>query len=209
MDETMGTFTAFSGTSIVARGSLEETLLAVKRYADSGSDGASVLVFEDKSGMQCDFDLRGTAEDVLHALSAHPVFGAKKRAGPGRPKLGVLSREISLLPRHWAWLEQQPSGVSVALRRLVEEASTDKARVTRATEREGLEALGKVMWAVAGNLDGFEEASRALYAKDGACFAKLVRSGPKDLRRHLLELYTRAVPATSSALAGRGDSRPA
>jgi len=41
--------------------------------------------------------------------------------GRGRPKLGVVAREVTLLPRHWEWLNSQPGGASVALRRLVEQ----------------------------------------------------------------------------------------
>lgn len=204
--ETEGTFAAFAETKLVSKGSLEQTISGVKAYVDRQKD-ATVLVFDEATGMQCDFDLRGTLADVLAALEVHPVFG-KKKAGPGRPKLGVVSREVSLLPRHWEWLEAQPGGLSVALRRLVEEASTDKARLARARERQALEATSKLMWALAGNLDGFEEASRALFAKDGARLAKLVKRWPKDVRDHLLALYGRAVP-TREGEAGQGRAEQA
>ena len=198
--ETHGSFTAFAGTKLVARGPLERLLVAVKEHVDasmsSSAQEPAVLIFEDRTGMQCDFDLQGTAADVLVALSAHPVFGRKKHAKPGRPKLGVLSREVSLLPRHWEWLERQPGGLSVTLRHLVEAASTDKARQKTAREREGIEATSKVMWAVAGNLTGFEEASRALFAKDGEALAKHMARWPRDVRGHLLELFSTAIAPT-------------
>ncbi len=75
-----------------------------------------MLVFEVETGRQVDFDLRGEIQDVLERAMQG------QRRGPGRPKLGVTSREVTLLPRLWGWLETQPSGTSAALRRLVEQA---------------------------------------------------------------------------------------
>ena len=105
---------------------------------------------------------------------------------PGRPKLGVTCREISLLPRHWEWLEKQPQGISAALRRLVDEAKQkepdrERAKITR-------DIAGKFMWSMAGNLSDFEEASRALYAMDWGRFDKLICRWPKDIRNHLRKL---------------------
>ncbi len=188
--ETQSTFTAFAGTTRVARGPLEETLVKVKAYADEHAD-AQVLVFEDTTGSQCDFDMRGSAADVVAALATHPVYGTKKRPGPGRPKLGVVSREISLLPRHWEWIEAQGSA-SAVLRRLVEDASTDKVRLAKDRAKRGIEAASKLMWTLGGNLDDFEEASRALFAKDGAKLRALTTSWPKDVRDHVLALFDEA-----------------
>jgi len=188
--ETFGTFTAFAGERRVARGPLEETVLAVKRFVD-GAAGEQVLVFEDTSGSQCDFDLSGSLDDVRAALAVHPTYGQKKRPGPGRPKLGVVSREVSLLPRHWEWLEAQGS-VSAVLRRLVEDASTDKVRLAKDRTKRGIEAASRFMWTLGGNLDGFEEASRALFANDGEKLRALTEGWPKDVRAHLLALYTEA-----------------
>src|SRR5690242_5597435 len=143
-----------------------------------------MLTFEDQTGKQVDFDLRGTLADVLtrHAAPA--------RVGPGRPKLGVVAREVSLLPRHWEWLEQQPNGISAALRRLVDEArkrapGKERARLAR-------EAASKFMWAMAGDLPGFEEASRALFAKDQGRLERLIRGWPEDIREHLSRLVQEA-----------------
>ena len=113
-----------------------------------------------------------------------------KRAGPGRPKLGVTSREVSLLPRHWEWLEDQGTGVSAALRRLVDEARRREPEAARA--RRARDAAGCFMWAMAGNLPGFEEASRALYAGDEARLEGLVEGWPPDVRDHALRLARRA-----------------
>lgn len=157
-------------------------LLAVKASHDAG--GGQALVFDDDSGRQVDFDLRGTPEEVL--ARAEPP-----RAGPGRPKLGVVCREVSLLPRHWEWLEQQPSGISAALRRLVDDAR--KREPDRALARRTRDAAARFMWTMAGDLPGFEEASRALYAGDTGRLRKLVRSWPADVRAHALALADEAV----------------
>lgn len=140
------------------------------------------LLFEDDTGRQIDFDLRGTAQEVLARYAPRAVA----RPGPGRPKLGVISREVSLLPRHWEWLEQEPQGISAAIRRLVDEArrrEPDKQRARRARE-----AAAKFMWGMAGDLPGFEEASRALYAKDGAKLRALIAKWPKDIRSHVVKM---------------------
>src|ERR1700743_2428024 len=114
--EQVRTHSAFIGTSLLASGSLGEILTALKSRFDQDRD-ALFLIFEDQTGKQVDFDLRGTLDEVLERYNPVPV-----RVGPGRPKLGVVAREVSLLPRHWDWLEQQPSGASAAIRKLVDEA---------------------------------------------------------------------------------------
>jgi uncharacterized protein len=175
------TYTAFAGERLLASGAKPTVLLALKGHE---REGDRVLVFDDATGRQVDFDLRGTPEEVLARAEA------RTRAGPGRPKLGVVSREVSLLPRHWEWLEQQPNGISAALRRLVDEArkrEPDQARARRARK-----AAGRFMWAMAGDLRGFEEASRALYAGDHARLRKLIRAWPGDVRAHLLALAEQA-----------------
>lgn len=139
------------------------------------------MIFEDKTGRQVDFQFGGTLTEVLAR-----ALPAKERVGPGRPKLGVVSREVSLLPRHWEWLEEQPQGISATLRRLVDEAKKKNPGEQRA--RRGREAVSKIMTAIAGNLPGYEEATRALFAKDNARFAELVVAWPKDIERYLLRL---------------------
>jgi hypothetical protein len=129
--------------------------------------------------------LRGSLEEVL--ARAAPVA---PRPGPGRPKLGVVSREVSLLPRHWDWLEQQPNGISAALRRLVDEAR--KREPDKESARLAREAAGRFMWAVAGDLSGFEEASRALFAGNLQRLAELTRDWPEDVRAHLLRMVGNA-----------------
>ena len=174
------TYTAFVGETLIASGALEAMLPVVKAKFDRDAS-ALFLIFEDQSGRQVDFDLRGTVDEVVaRALPAPP------RTGPGRPKLGVVSREVSLLPRHWDWLEQQPNGASAALRRLVEEARRRDPGKERA--RLATEAAGRILSAMAGNLPGYEEASRALYAADRAHFEELILDWPRDIRAYLQRL---------------------
>src|SRR5437763_16304960 len=109
MDEKR-TYTSFAGTRLIVSGDLRAMLLGTKAYLD-GENSDPVLIFEDQAGQQVDFDFRGTPAEVLERAEA-----VKIRTGPGRPKLGVISREVSLLPRHWDWFEQQPIGISAALR---------------------------------------------------------------------------------------------
>jgi hypothetical protein len=170
-------YTAFSGFSLVATGSLRAVLTAV-REAQQRDPSAQILIFDEESGKQVDFDLRGTLDEVL-ARVAPP---ASKR-GPGRPSLGVVCREVSLLPRHWEWLESQPARASGTLRRLVDSAMKNESADSRSRRR--LEAAGRLMWSLAGNLEGFEEASRALYARRWPEFSMRIASWPQDLRSHL------------------------
>ncbi|MFN0101463.1 MAG: DUF2239 family protein [Bryobacteraceae bacterium] len=156
------TYTAFCGHRLIAAGPLAELLPRVKEWvAENGEAG--VLYFDDDTGQQVDFNLREPA-----------------RVGPGRPKLGVTSREVSLLPRHWEWLEQQPNGASAALRRLVEQARNSPGD----RERRGREAAGRFMTAMAGNYPGYEEATRALYAGDRERMAATISEWPADVREY-------------------------
>jgi hypothetical protein len=182
------TYVAFEGSSLIASGELRSTLLQSKQHIEKNPN-SQLLFFEDQTGKQLEFDLRGTDEEALARLDAHPHFvdaPPPARSGPGRPKLGVVCREISLLPRHWEWLDRQPGGPSVTLRKLVEDAlRQDTPSVSRDT-------LYKFMSAIAGNLSGFEEASRALYAKDDARFTSLIQCWPESIQSHLLYLLGEA-----------------
>ncbi|MBS2014105.1 MAG: DUF2239 family protein [Deltaproteobacteria bacterium] len=179
------TYTAFAGDRLVWSGPLPEVLARTKKKVDRNPE-LTVLVFEDKTGRQVDFDLSGTPEEVVLRARAVEAEPEPERTGPGRPRLGVVAREVTLLPRHWEWLEQQPQGASAALRRLVDEArkrepNKERARLARA-------AISRFMWVMAGDLPNFEEASRALFAKDTKRFAELVRRWPADIRKHLERL---------------------
>jgi hypothetical protein len=178
MENETATFTAFAGHRIVASGGLADVLRRTKEHIDAAGEGG-VLIFEDRTGRQTDFDLRGTADEVV-ARAEGP------KPGPGRPKLGVVSREVGLLPRQWEWLEAQPNGASAALRRLVDEARKREPEKERA--RQARDAAGKFMWGLAGDLPGFEEASRALFAGDWDGLKRLTADWPPDVQTHLARL---------------------
>lgn len=180
--------TAFQGTRRLASGPLPEVALAVKAALDQGAT-APLLTFEDATGRVVDLDLRGTAEAVAARLSpsgADPGEAGAPPRGRGRPKLGVVAREVTLLPRHWDWLNAQPGGASVALRKLVEEAR--HARGGKDRRREAQEAAYRFMTAMAGDEPGFEEALRALYAGTREAFQAILRAWPGDVRDHAVKL---------------------
>jgi hypothetical protein len=173
------TYTAFAGDRRVASGELRTMLLQAKLRLDGGERDL-LLIFDDQSGKQVDFDFRGSPEEVIEREAPAP------KPTRGRPKLGVVSREVSLLPRHWEWLESQPQGISGALRRLVDEAR--KRAPAKELARLAREAAGRIMWSLAGDLPGFEEASRALYAIERKRFEALTRPWPKDVRDYILQI---------------------
>jgi hypothetical protein len=186
MTEPRPSCTAFLGTHRLASGEPRSVALALRALPEGSGP---VLVFDDRTGRMMDFDLRGSEAEVLARL-APP---AEAPRGPGRPRLGVVAREVTLLPRHWDWLAAQPGGASVALRKLVEAAraaGTDRARQAR-------EAADRFMGAMAGNEPGYEEASRALYAGDGARFAVLTESWPADVRDHARRLAADGIAAAA------------
>ena len=111
--------TAFEGTRRIASGELVKVALKTKEVLDRG-ERAPVLIFDDATSELVEIDFRGTPAQVLKRLEASAIppeqpAGDEPR-GPGRPKLGVVAREVTLLPRHWEWLNAQPGGASVALR---------------------------------------------------------------------------------------------
>lgn len=187
--------TAFRESKLIASGKMVDVALAAKQQLDKNSK-IPVLIFDDSTGQQIEFDFRGSEEKFLARLKAmvEPASqDVEPKAGPGRPKLGVVSREIGLLPRHWEWLAKQPEGASSVLRKLVEDAQ--KKNASRDELRRIQEAAYRFMTIMAGDLPDFEEALRAFYAKDKAKFAKLIGTWPKDIREHAMKL---AKPALSN-----------
>ena len=186
-------FTAFIAHQRLASGPLAEVALAVLK-APKGLGAEPIIIFDDVTGRPIDLDLRGTERDIVARLP-QPASNAKTPAedlsapeprGRGRPKLGVVAREVTLLPRHWDWLGAQPGGASVALRKLVEEAR--RASGDRDRSRAARDAAYHFMAVMAGNLAGFEEASRALFADDRRRFAELIAGWPGDIRDHVVWL---------------------
>lgn len=180
------TCTAFDHHRLIASGPLADVVRAAKLALDAGA-GEPLLIFDDHDSRQIEVDFRGTMAEVLARL---PGAGAATVRGPGRPKLGVVPREITLLPRHWDWLATQPGGASAVLRRLVEQASRDGDAKDRA--RHAVESVDRFMRVVGGDLPGYEEASRAFYRGDRAGFARLIDTWPTDVRSHLQSLVAMA-----------------
>jgi uncharacterized protein len=178
-DSQASVFTAFVGSKQLISGPLEQVALAAKKALDRGTS-QPVLIYNDSTGRAIDIDSRGSDAEILARLS-QPAPPSLPR-GRGRPKLGVVAREVTLLPRHWQWLSSQPGGASVAIRKLVETAR--RANQESDQRRLRKEAAYHFMSAMAGNLTNFEEASRALFADDIARFRSLIVEWPTDVREH-------------------------
>jgi hypothetical protein len=191
-------FIAFSGETCIAAGDLACVAVAANK-ATARPNHPAVLIFDATTSAQVELDLRGSREDVLHRLPASPaVVPAEPETprGPGRPKLGVVAREVTLLPRHWDWLASQPGGASIALRKLVEHASRANAGKDRI--RASQNAAYRFMSVMAGDRVGFEDAARALFAGDDATFNRLASAWPADIRDHLKTLAADALQSNES-----------
>jgi len=192
--------TAFKGDQCVASGTLVQVAAKLKKVMEIGQP-ETVLIFDDLDGDIIEVDLRGAIGDVLKRIEDPATKGASPgpsadqqpdaMRGPGRPKLGVVSREVTLLPRHWDWLNSQPGGASVALRKLVDEAR----HVNRGKDkvRHSQEAAYRFMSAVAGNLPGYEEAIRALFAGNRERFDDSIASWSAGIREYALRLSKTAL----------------
>jgi len=207
MEERQSTHcTAFEGSRCIASGELRDVVSETKAAVDRG-ERAPIFIFDDATGQPIEVDFRGTPGDVLRRLADAAGENGRTPAdagpdghaprGPGRPKLGVVAREVTLLPRHWEWLGSQPGGASVALRKLV-----DAARHARHDEdrvRRSQETAYRFMSAMAGDLPGFEEATRALFAGNREGFDVLTSPWPNDIRKHAKKLSSAAFEVTPAA----------
>ena len=183
---------AFDGSRCIASGKLVDVVKKIKEIMNPDQQPAAIL-FDNATSEIIEIDFRGTLDEVLERLkqsiygdASDPEPEAQKPRGPGRPKLGVVSKEVTLLPRHWEWLSSQPGGASVALRKLVDEArhaNRDKDRI-----RNAKESVYRFMSAMAGNLPGYEEALRALYADNPEKLKVLIAEWPEDIRNHTAEI---------------------
>lgn len=192
--------TAFVGYERLLAGPYMEVALAVKNATEEDPP-RQVLTFDDVSGRVVDFDLRGSKEDLIARLvqapgepeappkapaSGESGVTAPKKRGRGRPKLGVVAKEVTLLPRHWQWLGAQPGGASATLRRLVEAAKREGGELDQ--QRACQEAAYRFMSALAGNLPGYEEATRALFAQDRVRFEEQIAAWPEHVRAYAHKL---------------------
>jgi uncharacterized protein len=164
----------FQGARKIAQGPLGDVqakALAARRTAPE----APLLAFDLATGRLT--DLEGRVEAA--AAAAPEPAPEPEPARRGRPKLGVVAREVTLLPRHWDWLAQQPGGASVTLRKLVEQARKTHAGADE--QRRRRDAAYRFMSAMAGDAPGFEEASRALFAGDRGRLSSLMAPWPADI----------------------------
>lgn len=190
------TYTSFMGHRRIASGPMLVNVLAVKKVLESRVNDP-VLIFDDVTGRFVDVNTQGTDEELAQRYAPVDVSEAEVEQieeeaprGRGRPKLGVVPREVTLLPRHWDWLATQPGGASVALRKLVEEAR--RASAAKDQRRQAQERTYNFMTALGGDLPGFEEAMRALFADELERFKSLLAAWPDDVREHAIKLAQNA-----------------
>ena len=200
-------YVAFEGDRCIASGDLRDVARAAKEALDRRKD-ASILVFDGRSG-PIEIDFRGSLDDVLARLPQLPDGAVAEEdtaipapRGPGRPKLGVVAREITLLPRHWEWLAQQSGGASVALRRLVDEAR--RANKDKDRTRQAQEAAYRFIAAMGENKPHYEEVARALFAGDAERFESCTAAWPADVRDHARRLAAAAFVRTASPTGAAG-----
>lgn len=185
------TYLAFTDDRCIARGRLLEVALAMRRMLDAGAT-TSVVVLHARTAYVVDLDLRGSDDDIARRLAGAETAANRpglaepcqaRAPGPGRPRLGVISREVSLLPRHWDWLATQRGGASAALRRLVDEARQKSG--TRDSHRAAQEAIDRYLRVLAGDRGNYEEALRAFYAGRDEDLFRFAAAWPADIRAHL------------------------
>ena len=190
--------TAFLGTRLLAQGPLQRVVVDCKQALEAGSEH-TLLILKEEDCSQIEVDFRGDIPTVLAGLPTNAPEAEPERetdgvpaAGRGRPKLGVVAREVTLLPRHWEWLKSQPGGASVALRKLVENARRESEPQDRLRKAQG--NAYRFMVTLAGAEPGFEEASRALFAQDMAAFLQHSETWPEDIRSTARTLAARSIP---------------
>ena len=201
------TWIAFNRSKCIAVGTPEEVAAKAKTWVDRHAQ-PSLLIFDATTSQPVELDLRGTRAAVLDRVPIAPIAptaaAARPSEGPptdarrpGRPRLGVVAREVTLLPRHWAWLAGQSGGASVALRKLVEHASRSSQRADAL--RAACESAYRFMSAMAGDEPGFEEAARALFHGNIEAASQHMAPWPADVRKHAVRLLeaTRAEPPST------------
>lgn len=200
------TVIAFAGPTRIAEGDLPTVARAIKEFL-AREDAHAPFIFDVATSQPVELDLRGnTATVVARARAQDEAFeaaAAERTAeeegprGPGRPRLGVIGREVTLLPRHWEWLGEQPGGASAALRRLVDQARV--ANAGRDRLRKAQDVAYRFLSQMLGDQPHFEEATRAFFASDRDQFLLLSAEWPRDLRDHARDLAALAFTAATDA----------
>ncbi|WP_227318990.1 DUF2239 family protein [Cedecea davisae] len=180
------TLTAFQQQRLIARGSLSELLRQIQA-TQVGNE--PIFIFNDQNGKRLDIHAHG---DAASAIAAYPELAERQTEeatavkSRGRPKLGVLAKEVTLLPRHWDWLATQPGGASATLRKLIEQAR--KASEPADNKRRRHERAYQFMHEVAGDLPDYEACLRALFADDETAFNAATEGWPQDIRHYATRL---------------------
>ncbi|WP_240125603.1 DUF2239 family protein [Thermomonas alba] len=176
--------TAFSGSDRIATGELRHVALKAKQAYDAYPE-RPLRVFDDAEARLLELPLHLSPADLLAWLAQPRREGdaaSPRLRRPGRPKLGVVAREVTLLPAQWEWLAAQPGGASLALRRLVDAARAVSAAQDR--RRAAQEAAYRFMQAMADGLTDVEAAARALFAAEYHPFQAAIAGWPEDVREH-------------------------
>lgn len=176
---TQSTYTAFLGNQLLVTGQALDVALVIKNIAESIS---TVLVFNDQTGKQIDLDVSGSEQDIQ--LRYGTSENTMKKVG--RPKLGVISREITLQQKHWDWLDQQSSSASAVIRKLIDKELNDPN--SEGNKMLAKQATDRFMSAMLGNMPNYEEATRALYQGNKQVFLDLIKNYPEDIYQYILEL---------------------
>ncbi|RZG86913.1 DUF2239 family protein [Acinetobacter venetianus] len=171
------TYTAFSGDHYLASGEMMELILKIKQLQETTEN---ILIFNDQTGRQTDFDYTGSEQEIRERY-AEPEPTKKV----GRPKLGVISREITLQKKHWDWLDQQSASASAIIRKLIDKELDDPN--SESNKMLAKQATDRFMLAMLGNMPNYEEATRALYQGDREVFLKMIQDYPKDLKKYLIQ----------------------
>ena len=197
---------AFAGPKRIAEGDLPSVARAIKEFL-AREDAHAPFIFDVATSQPVELDLRGNTvtvvararaqEEAYEAAVAERAAEDEGPRGPGRPRLGVIGREVTLLPRHWEWLGEQPGGASAALRRLVDQARV--ANAGRDRLRKAQDTAYRFLSHMLGDQPHFEEATRALFASDRDRFLVLSADWPRDLRDHARDLAALAFTAAADA----------
>ncbi|MCC2615272.1 DUF2239 family protein [Aestuariibacter halophilus] len=164
---------------LIARGDIIHVIRAIK----ARNQFIEPYLYEVNTCQRIDIDWYGSADEVIAKL---PNTLAPTPAKRGRPKLGVTSKEVTLLPRHWQWLSKQRGGASTTLRRLVDQA------INNMSAKEQLHMLQSQLYnlmTVMADEAGFEEASRALYRADNEAFQRAIQTWPDEIKQLLTEKF--------------------